>query len=254
MNLHFETAGEGPPLVVLHGFLGSADNWRSMSRSLGAHYKVLAVDLRNHGGSPHSDDFDYDVMVGDLEEFIQRQKLTGIRLLGHSMGGRVAMQFAIDNAQAVDKLVIVDMAPKPYGSSQRNLLQALRGLDLTRYHSYGEVDGALAAQVSDAALRQFLVKNLVRENGRLRWKIHLEALYRNYHKLGRGLEPERPFDKPTLFIRGGQSNYIGDADMPLIQRIFPRAELVSLAGAGHWVHVDRPAEFFAAVVNFLNRA
>jgi pimeloyl-ACP methyl ester carboxylesterase len=102
-------------------------------------------------------------------------------------------------------------------------------------------------------LRQFLVKNLARENGRLRWKIHLEALYRNYDKLARGLKPERPFDKPTLFIRGGRSNYVEDADMPLIRRIFPRAEMVTVPGAGHWVHVDRPAEFFAALVNFLTR-
>jgi pimeloyl-ACP methyl ester carboxylesterase len=253
MNLHFETAGAGPPLVILHGLLGSADNWRSMSRSLGAHYKVFAVDLRNHGRSPHSDVFDYDVMVADLWEFIQRQSLTGIRLLGHSMGGKVAMHFAIDNAEAVDKLVVLDTAPKPYESSQRDLLQALRTLDLTRYNSFGAVDGALAAQVPDAALRQFLVKNLARENGRLRWKIHLEALYRNYDKLARGLKPERPFDKPTLFIRGGRSNYVEDADMPLIRRIFPRAEMVTVPGTGHWVHVDRPAEFFAALVNFLTR-
>lgn len=255
MNLHFTAAGEGPPLIILHGLLGSADNWRSMSRRLGAHYKVFAVDLRNHGRSPHSDVFDYDVMAADLRQFVEQQALSSIMLLGHSMGGKVAMQFALDYAERVDKLVIVDIAPKLYEPSQRYLLEALRSLDLRRHQSFADVDGALAAKVSDQSLRQFLLKNLARdENGRLRWKIHLEGIYRNYDKLARGLAPERPFDKPTLFIRGGRSTYIEDYDAPLIRQIFPQAEIATLPKAGHWVHVDAPNEFFQTVLNFLSRA
>jgi esterase len=170
-----------------------------MSRRLGAHYKVFAVDLRNHGRSPHSDIFDYDVMTADLREFMKQQALRRVMLLGHSMGGKVAMRFAIDYAEQVDRLVIVDIAPKAYEPSQRYLLEALRSLDLTRYKSFADVDAALAAEVSSESLRQFLLKNLARdENGRLRWKIHLKAIYRNYDKLGRGLAPERTFDKPHL--------------------------------------------------------
>jgi esterase len=255
MNLHFEAVGEGRPLIILHGLLGSADNWRSMSRRLGAHYKVFAVDLRNHGRSPHSDIFDYDVMVADLREFVEQQALPRIMLLGHSIGGKVAMQFAIDYFERVDRLVIVDIAPKPYEPSQRYILEALRSLDLTRYKSFAEVDAALAAKVSGESLRQFLLKNLARdENGRLRWKVHLAAIDRNYDKLARGLAPERTFDKPTLFIRGGRSNYIEDDDAPLIRQIFPQVEIATLAEAGHWVHVDLPKEFFQTVLNFLSRA
>jgi len=255
MNLAFDVVGKGRPLIILHGLLGSADNWRSMSRRLGAHYKVLAVDLRNHGRSPHSDIFDYDVMVADLREFVEQQALTRIMLLGHSIGGKVAMQFAIDYSEQVDRLVIVDIGPKPYEPSQRYILEALRSLDLTRCKSFADVDAALAAEVSGESLRQFLLKNLARdENGRLRWKVHLEAIDRNYDKLARGLAPGRTFDKPTLFIRGGRSNYIDDDDVPLIRQIFPRAEIATLPEAGHWVHVDAPEEFFQTVLNFLNRA
>ena len=255
MNLHFEAVGEGRPLIILHGLLGSADNWRSMSRRLGAHYQVFAVDLRNHGRSPHSDIFDYDVMVADLREFVEQQALTRIMLLGHSIGGKVAMQFAIDYSEQVDSLVIVDIGPKPYEPSQRYILEALRSLDLTRCKSFADVDAALAAEVSGESLRQFLLKNLARdENGRLRWKVHLEAIDRNYDKLARGLAPGRTFDKPTLFIRGGRSNYIEDDDALLIRQIFPRAEIATLPEAGHWVHVDAPEEFFQTVLNFLNRA
>jgi len=255
MNLHFEAVGEGRPLIILHGLLGSADNWRSMSRRLGAHYQVFAVDLRNHGRSPHSDIFDYDVMVADLREFVEQQALTRIMLLGHSIGGKVAMQFAIDYSEQVDRLVIVDIGPKPYEPSQRYILEALRSLDLTRCKSFADVDAALAAEVSGESLRQFLLKNLARdENGRLRWKVHLEAIDRNYDKLARGLAPGRTFDKPTLFIRGGRSNYIEDDDALLIRQIFPRAEIATLPEAGHWVHVDTPEEFFQTVLNFLNRA
>jgi pimeloyl-ACP methyl ester carboxylesterase len=255
MDLHFEAVGEGAPIVILHGLLGSADNWRAMSRRFGAYFKVFAVDLRNHGRSPHSDIFDYDVMAADLRKFVEQQMLGGIILLGHSIGGKVAMQFAVDYGERVDALVIVDIAPKAYEPAHRDTLAALRSLDLRGYKSFADVDAALAPTLSDASLRQFLLKNLARdENGRLGWKPHLEAIYRNYGKLARGLAPERAFDKPSLFIRGGRSNYIEAGDGPLIRRIFPQAEIVTLPQAGHWVHADRPDEFFQTVVNFLNRA
>lgn len=255
MNLHFETVGEGPPLIILHGLLGSGENWRSMSRRLGARYQVFAVDLRNHGRSPHSEIFDYEAMVADLKEFTEQQALSGAMLLGHSMGGKVAMQFAAEHAESVERLVSVDMAPKAYDPSQRDLLEALRSLDLRRYKSFGEVDEALARSISEKPLRQFLLKNLSRdESGRLYWKIHLEAIHRNYDQLARSIAPKRTFGKPTLFIRGGRSNYIEDDDVPAIRRIFPQAEIATLPGAGHWVHIELPDEFFQTVVNFLNKA
>src|SRR5215831_12464684 len=254
MNLHFEVVGEGRPVVILHGLLGSADNWRSMSRRLGAHYQVFALDLRNHGRSPRSGILDYDVMVADVREFMGQLALRRIVLLGHSMGGKVAMQFAIEYSEQVDRLIVVDIAPKAYEPSQRYLLKAMRSLDLSRYKS-ADVDAVLAPEVSSESLRQFLIKNLARdENGRLRWKMHLEAIDRNYDKLLRGLGAERSFNKPTLFIRGGRSNYIEDDDALLIRQMFLQAEIATLPKAGHWVHVDAPEEFFQTVLNFLNRA
>ena len=254
MKLAFEVVGKGDPVIILHGFLGSADNWRSMSRRLGSHYQVFAVDLRNHGRSPHSDILDYDVMVADVREFMEQQALRRIMLLGHSMGGKVAMQFAIEYCEQVDRLVVVDIAPKPYEPSQRYLLKAMRALDLTRYKSFADVDAALAPEVSSESLRQFLLKNLARdENGRLRWRIDLEAIDRNYDKLVQGLSPERSFNKSTLFIRGGRSNYIEDDDTRLIRQMFPQAKIATLPEAGHWVHVDEPEEFFQTVVNLLNK-
>jgi len=254
MNLHFEAVGAGPPFIILHGLLGSADNWRSMSRRLGAHYKVFALDLRNHGRSPHSDIFDYDVMVADLREFMEQQALRRIMLLGHSIGGKVAMQFALDHFEQVSRLVIVDIVPKPYELSQRYILEVLLSLDLTRCKSFADVDAALTAKISDKSLRQFLLKNLARdEDGRLRWKIHLAAIDHNYDKLGRGVASARTFDKPTLFIRAGRSNYIEDDDARLIRQMFPQAEIVTLPEAGHWVHVDAPEKFLQTVLNFLNR-
>jgi pimeloyl-ACP methyl ester carboxylesterase len=255
MNLHFEVVGEGRPVVILHGLLGSADNWRSMSRRLGAHYQVFALDLRNHGRSPHSDILDYDVMAADVREFTEQQALRRIILLGHSVGGKVAMQFAVEYSQQVDRLIVVDIAPKAYEPSQRYLLKAMQSLDLSCYKSFADVNAALAPEVSSESLRQFLIKNLARdENGRLRWKLHLEAIDRNYDKLLRGLGVERSFNKPTLFIRGGRSNYIEDDDAFVIRQMFPQAEIATLPKAGHWVHVDAPEEFFQTVVNFLNRA
>src|SRR5215475_11249233 len=146
MHLAFEVLGKGDPLIILHGLLGSADNWRSMSRRLSAHYQVFAVDLRNHGRSPHSDILDYDVLAADVREFMERQALRRIMLLGHSMGGKVAMQFAVEHSQQVDRLIVVDIAPKTYEPSQRYLLKAMRSLDLSRLKSFADVDAALAPE------------------------------------------------------------------------------------------------------------
>src|SRR5262245_35290256 len=161
MNLHFEVVGEGRPVVILHGLLGSADNWRSMSRRLGAHYQVLAVDLRNHGRSSHSNILDYDVMVADVREFMERQELRRIILLGYSMGGKVAMQFVVQYSEQVDWLIVVDIASKVYELSQRYLLKVMQSLDLSCYKSFVDFNAALVLEVSSESLRQFLIKNLV---------------------------------------------------------------------------------------------
>src|SRR5262244_3355340 len=190
MNLHFEVVGEGRPVVILHGLLGSADNWRSMSRRLGAYYRVFALDLRNHGRSPHSNILDYDVMAADVREFTEQQALRRIMLLGHSMGGKVAMQFAIEYSEQVDRLIVVDIAPKAYEPSQHYLLKAMQSLDLSRYKSFADVDAALAPEVSSESLRQFLIKNLARDEtdasaGKCIWKRSIGTTINSCTGLGR---------------------------------------------------------------------
>ncbi|MGH7828156.1 MAG: alpha/beta fold hydrolase [Candidatus Binatia bacterium] len=252
MQLHFQVQGNGHPLIILHGFLGSLDNWRTVGRRFSQAFRVFTVDLRNHGGSPHSDRMNYELMANDLLDFITQQKLSSVYILGHSMGGKVAMQLAIDDSQSVAKLIVVDIAPRAYDPSHRPLLNALRSLDLGNYKRFAEVDEALAPLIPPVAARQFLLKNLTRDRDRrLKWKIDLEAIARNYDDLAKEIAPRGYFIKPTLFIRGGRSNYITESDIPLIQRIFPAAHVETIGKAGHWVHADAPEEFLQVVTTFL---
>jgi len=254
MKLHFRTFGEGPPLLVLHGLLGSLENWQTLSRKLGEHFKVFAVDLRNHGQSPHSSEFGYEVMVHDLHEFMRAQELASAHLLGHSMGGKTAMHFALLHPARVDKLVVVDMAPRAYAPRHTALLQALLALDLKEFRQRGQIDTALADAVPEAELRRFLLMNARRDaTGAFRWKVNLRSIWDNYQRLNVALETREQFSKPALFIRGGKSDYIRDADLELIHRIFPRAEVCTVPGAGHWVHADAPEAACGAVAEFLRR-
>jgi esterase len=254
MRLNFQVQGEGFPLIILHGFLGSSDNWRVASKRLGERYKVYSIDLRNHGCSPHSDIMNYAVMSQDVCDFMDDRGFSSSFVLGHSMGGKVAMQFATEFPNRVEKLIVVDIAPKAYPASHRPILSALSTLELKAYKSFGEVDGALAAAIPEASLRQFLLKNLTRDkDGGLSWKIDLEAIARNYDNLAAAIAPRQSFNRPACFIRGGQSNYIRDDDISLIQKTFPRAEIKTIPNAGHWVHADAPEEFLEIVTDFLSR-
>ena len=167
MRLNFQVQGHGRPLVILHGFLGSSDNWRSMSRRLSSHFTVYCLDLRNHGQSPHSDAMDYPIMAADLREFVEEQSLAQVFLLGHSMGGKVAMQFAGQYPERVDKLVVVDIAPKAYPPTHQSLLAALRAVDLRAAKNFSDIDAALSGPIPEAEVRQFLMKNLTRRRSRL---------------------------------------------------------------------------------------
>lgn len=253
MLLAFQRFGAGPPLIVLHGLLGSSDNWRTLSRAVfGAQFEVFAVDQRNHGGSPHSDAVGYPTMVDDLVEFMNAHGLAAARLLGHSMGGKTAMHFALAYPERVDALVVVDIAPKAYAPRHTALLDALRGLDLDAYGARAEIDAALRPEVPDDGVRNFLLKNLQRDGqGGYTWKMNLDALYRHYGRLNAGLEAGRTFDGPTLFVRGSASDYVADEDADLILSFFPKAEIATIDGAGHWVHAEKPQEFAEVVLGFL---
>jgi len=252
MRLFYRQEGRGEPLIILHGLLGSSDNWRAMSRRLAQHFAVYSLDLRNHGHSPHAAEMNYPLMANDLREFVEANRLERVFLLGHSMGGKVAMQFAVDYPAQVEKLVIVDIAPRTYPPSQRPLLAALRALDLGAIGSFAEADAALKPAIPETALRQFLLKNLSRdERGRFRWRIGLEEIAENYDALTLAIAIDPPFEKPACFIRGGRSDFIADLDAALIRRAFPRARIETIEGAGHWVQSEAPEEFYRAVSGFL---
>ena len=256
MKLYFKEYGEaGTPLLILHGLLGAGGNWHTLSReAFSDAFHVYAVDLRNHGRSSHSDALDYPVMAGDVEELIERENLAPAHVLGHSMGGKVAMQLALDHPDLVDHLVVADIAPKDYPPHHETILEALRELDLSRYESRRDIDRTLAERISSRPVRQFLLKNLDYDGeGGYRWAMNLEAIYQNYGKISAGLEAEGSFSGPALFIRGEQSNYVADEDREHIKQSFPKARLTTLKGAGHWLHADQPAAFAETVMRFLRR-
>lgn len=251
VNLYFKEFGQGPPLIMLHGLFGSSDNWLGVAPKLGQHFHVFLVDLRNHGLSPHSDDMSLAVMAADLAEFLDAQHLERAHILGHSLGGKVAMQFALTQTDRVERLIIVDIAPRVYGPEHVPIFNALLALDLGQHHSRAEFEAALAPAISDLTLRRFLLKNLRNDGPTYKWRIPLKSILANYSKLCEAIAPAPAFTKPTLFLRGGQSPYIFDADAPQIRQLFPSATIETIPTARHWVHADAPDEFVKRVLAFL---
>ncbi|HUI30085.1 MAG TPA: alpha/beta fold hydrolase [Candidatus Acidoferrales bacterium] len=254
MKLYFHAVGHGHPLVILHGLFGSSDNWFTLSKFFGEKYKVYAVDQRNHGRSPHSDEFSYRIMADDINDLLIHEGIQSVYLMGHSMGGKTAMQFALMYTDKVDRLIVVDIAPKAYPRKHDAIFEALFSLDLDKYKTRSELDSALSRHISDYAVRQLLLKNVFRDDGgNFKWRIDVASLDRNYDRINEGVNDTRQFEKPALFIRGAKSSYILDSDLPKIKSLFPSAKVVSIEGAGHWVHAEAPRKFSEAVMEFLDR-
>ncbi len=251
MKLFSRELGEGDPVVVLHGLFGSSDNWLTQAKLLGNHYKVFSIDLRNHGQSPHSDDFDYPAMVGDLHEFINDKALQNPVIIGHSMGGKAAMNFALAHPDKLSKLIVVDIAPKAYNLEHYTIAEGLKAIPVDKVASRNEAEEILSGHVPEPDVRQFLLKNLQRRSGGgFSWKINLPVISDKLANVGADLQFPGKFDKPTLFIRGARSRYIADSDWHRITEIFPNAELKSME-TGHWVQAEKPQEFADAVVQWL---
>lgn len=253
MQLHYATyGGDGYPLIILHGLFGSLENWQTLSRAFSTCYRVYALDARNHGDSPHNPTMTYELMAADLEEFMSAQGIQSANLLGHSMGGKTAMQFAFHHPERVGKLVVVDIAPHAYPPQHDAIFRALFSVNPRQFNKRKDIDAALASKLPDVALRQFLIKNLDRTPaGTFEWKLDLEAISKNYAALGQGLDGARRFEKPALFIRGERSGYIRDKDITPLKRLFPYARIVTLPGVGHWVHVEARRRFARVVLTFL---
>lgn len=258
MKLHFRKVGSGPPVIVLHGMLGSLDNWQPVTRRLADLFSVFALDLRNHGRSPHCAEMSLDALCDDVAEFLRDQGLARAHLIGHSFGGRVVMQFAVRHPDAVERLVIADISPRApdpaRATSFRTLLASLRALDVGRARTRKELDAALAPAVPDARVREFLLKNLERDpGGGFRWKVNLDALWANYDRLAVGVQADAPCPRPALCLRGERSEFLPPEDEPLVRRLFPRAEIHTVPGAGHWLQAEQPEYVAARIREFLTR-
>ena len=264
MQLHVKELGPadlpGTPLVMLHGLFGSSDNWFSIGPRIGQgiRSRVYALDLRNHGLSPHSDEMSFPAMAGDVAEFLNARGLNRVHLLGHSLGGKVAMQFALTFPERVEKLVIVDMAPRPYAPEHLPIFKALLALNLGRFQSRGQIEDVLAPEIPDLTLRRFLLKNLAHETAGdgarvFKWRIPLAAMLTSYPKLCEALTSTNPFRGPALFLYGGKSPYVSEKDVPQIRELFPLAKMETIAKANHWVHADAPEEFVQRVTEFLTK-
>ena len=255
MQLAFEEFGtvNNPPLVVLHGFFASARNWRQIAKMLAGQFHVLVPDLRNHGASPHDAVMDYPAMAADIDAFILHWQLRQVNLLGHSMGGKVAMWLALSNPERVTALIVVDIAPVSYRHSFDNLIAALRELPLHEIGNRRQAEQLLASAIPDIRFRQFLLQNLVLRDGHYHWRIDLEIFQRAAPTIigFPDLQKVRPFEKKTLFIAGGNSKYLRNEDQPLIDRLFPTAEIQRLPDTGHWLHAEKPELFVATVEKFL---
>jgi esterase len=243
----------GPPVVILHGLLGSARNWTSIAKELAASHRVFAVDLRNHGRSPWAGTMSFDEMAGDVAAFIERQGLGPVTLIGHSLGGKVAMRLALTRPDLIERLVVVDVAPVAYAHTFGPLIEAMRRVDLSAVMRRSDAELQLHGAVPDAALRNFLLQNLVKIDAGFVWRINLDALAANMDELLGFPTPaaDAAYGEPALFIAGGRSHYVQPEHRPLIERLFPDAEHVVIADAGHWLHAERPAEFLAQVRQFL---
>lgn len=238
-------------MILLHGIFGSSDNWLTPAKLLSSQFHTFALDLRNHGQSPHEESFNYPVMAADVLEFIEANKITNPVIVGHSMGGKVAMNFALAYPDKLQKLIVVDIAPKEYNMKHYVILEGLNGIPIEQVTSRAEADEILARYVPEADVRQFLLKNLQRKaQGGFKWKLNLVAIDANIERIGLDLEFPGPFNKPTLFVRGARSNYIRDEDVARIKEVFPMAQLETL-DTGHWVPAEKPKEFVQLVEQWL---
>ncbi|MEM1258356.1 MAG: alpha/beta fold hydrolase [Bacteroidota bacterium] len=253
--LHSSVLGDGAPLLILHGFLGMSDNWKTLGKKYAeSGFQVHLIDQRNHGRSFHSKDFDYTLLALDLKNYMEYQGLNKACILGHSMGGKTAMQFAVTYAERIDKLLVADIAPKYYPPHHQEIINALGTLDFAEIDSRSAADKKLAESLTDFGIRQFLLKNLYWvEKGRLGLRVNLEVLQDKMEEIGETIFGRDTFNGPTLFLRGSRSEYIHENDTSIILQHFPNASIGTIANAGHWLHAENPNDFFEQSLKFLNR-
>lgn len=251
--LHSKILGEGTPLCILHGFLGMLDNWKTLGRRYAKDgYQVHLIDQRNHGKSFHSSDFNYGHLSQDLGNYLAHHKLNEAIIIGHSMGGKTAMQFAADYPKKVKKLIIADIAPKAYPPKHQYIIDALAALDFTQINTRKEATEHLAQYIPEQGIQQFLLKNLYwKEPGKLALRCNIEVFKDCLPEIGAAISSKGIYDGPSLFIKGERSDYVQETDLAAIRVQFSSAQIATIANAGHWLHAENPEAFYHKTLRFL---
>ncbi len=250
MKLYYRESGQGKPLIILHGLFGSSDNWFTLAKTFSQQFKVYLVDQRNHGQSPRDEEMNYESLAEDLHDFVIEHGIDRPAVIGHSMGGKAVMNFAVRYPELIGKMVVVDIVPKAYPVHHGAILEGLKAIPLQTIASRAEADALLATYVPELDVRQFLLKNLSRTTEGFVWKINLEAITRNIESLGADMIYSGKHDGSCLFIRGEKSNYYSPGDEQRIKAIFPNAEFATM-NTGHWVQAEKPEEFAQIVLKYL---
>lgn len=256
MRLNFQKYSElGKSVLILHGLFGSLGSWGWHSKQLSKHYSVIGVDLRNHGDSPHDKELNYPAMALDVVELIENLGLSSVAIIGHSMGGKVAMELALQYPQFVDKLVIVDIAPVAYSDgidSHKRVIEGMKALNLGEIKSRDKAERFLTAYIEEEATRKFILTNLIHtKGGGYEWRLNLDAIDKNYGDLRKKPTGVKPYESSILFVKGALSNYINAENEAEILNLFPNAQVKIILQAGHWLHVDKPQVFQKIAFDFL---
>jgi pimeloyl-ACP methyl ester carboxylesterase len=256
MNLFFRKYGKGQALIILHGVFGISDNWVSFARKMADQYEVFIPDQRNHGQSPHDPTFNYFALCSDLVEFIEEHGIEDPIILGHSMGGKVAMHFALENPDRLKALIVADISMRTYMRRFRHLdmIDAMMEVNFNTARTREDVASQLRLKIPDKRTRLFAMKNLYRRErgGQFAWRLNLEAINLNMDEVFQGIDSKNLFTKPTLFVRGGSSDYVKYEDFDQIYRNFPKADIKTIEGAGHWLHAEKPEEFYRIINDFFH--
>jgi pimeloyl-ACP methyl ester carboxylesterase len=254
MKLAYREYGQGNPLIILHGLFGQSDNWNTLAKKFGEqNFRVFTVDQRNHGLSPHSDLWTYNHMADDLKEFIEEHQLEKPIIIGHSMGGKTLMYFDYLYPNMTGKTIVCDIAPRAYPPHHNEVLKALHAVDFKSVQNRKDAEQVMGLHISDFGTKQFLLKNIYwkdTENNLMDWRFNLKVISDNYDNISFSV-PDYKSNAPCLVIKGAKSHYINDADLEDFRRRYHNLEFVSIAEAGHWVHAERPKEFYEAVIRFL---
>ena len=250
--LHYKQIGTGPNLVLIHGLFGSLDNLNTVAKKLAEHFTITSMDVRNHGASFHQNNMEYSLLAADVVDTLKALSINSTMILGHSMGGKIAMQLALDFPSLVDKLIVADIAPIAYPPHHSAIIEGLLSLDLIKLTSRQAIDQALSVYVSELSTRQFLLRNLVNDKKRFRFKCNLKNISACYSQIIEGMPTDKVYTKKTLFIKGGNSDYITMSHQPIIKQLFPASTAKIIQQAGHWLHAEKTTIFNKIVNDFLS--